>query len=195
MSSKRKALKEKNVVIKLVKELDKRMTDFENTVEDLKILKDTITEMHEEVVNQEITNASILSRLKTDLKENKTRVLKDEVESSGKVIISVDDLDELKDEVEKFKNMYKEIKNSVSGVVEEKVEELLQHRLQLQALEHKGETGKLYSQVENYKKEILNLNKTFERMAAELESQKKLTSNLALGARPPSNPTDPKQPV
>lgn len=184
MSSKRKALKEKNIVIKLVKELDKRMTDFETSVEDLKILKETITEMHEEVVNQEIANASILSKLKSDLKENKTRILNDEVESLNKVIISVDELDELKEEVEKFKNMYKMTKNKISEVVEEKVEELLQHRLKLQELEHKAEVGKLSSQVENYQKEILNLNKTFVRMSEELESQKKLTSNLALGSRP-----------
>jgi predicted RNase H-like nuclease (RuvC/YqgF family) len=50
-------------------------------------------------------------------------------------------------------------------------------------LEHKAETSSLVSSVGNYKKEIENLNKTFERMSKELESQKNLTSNLAMAGR------------
>ena len=184
MSARARSLREKNVVTKLVKDLNKRMGDFEAAVDELKILKESITEMHDEVTAMEADNANSIARLRAELKDNKTKVLNDAADSVGKVIISRDELDELRSEVDKLKINHKASKAGVDEVVEEKVESLIEHRLKLQELEHKAETSALMSSVENYKKEIENLNKTFERMSAELESQKKLTSNLALAGRP-----------
>ena len=184
MSARARALREKNVVTKLVKDLNKRMADFEAAVDELKILKDSITEMHDEVTAQEAENTNSLSRLKAELKDNKTKVLNDAANEIGKVIISKDELEELRNEVGKLKETHKANKSSVDTVVGEKVESLIEHRLKLQELEHKAETASLESQVENYKKEIENLNKSFDRMATELDSQKTLTANLAMANRP-----------
>lgn len=184
MSARARALREKNVVTKLVKDLNKRMGDFESAVDELKILKESIGEMHDEVTAMETENAQSLGRLRSELKDNKTKILNDAANSIGKVIISHDELAELRSEVEKLKESHKMAKSSVDDVVVEKVEGLIQHRLKLQELEHKAETSSLQSAVENYKKEIENLNKSFDRMVAELESQKKLTSNLAMASRP-----------
>ena len=184
MSARARSLREKNVVVKLVKDLNKRMGDFENAVDELKILKDSITEMHDEVTAMEAENARSLGRLKSELKDNKTKILNDAAESVGKVIISYDELEELRGEVVKLKESHKVTKSSVDAVVEEKVEGLIQHRLKLQELEHKAETAALESAVTNYQKEIANLNSSFVRMTAELESQKKLTADLAMANRP-----------
>ena len=192
MSAKARSLREKNVVTKLVKDLNKRMGDFENAVEELKILKDSITEMHDEVTVVEEENVKKIIVLREELKSNKTKILNESAESVGKVIISKDELEELRSEVEKLKSNYKTSKEGVDGLVKEKVEDLIQHRLALQALEHKAELSSLTASVNNYKKEIENLNKTFERMSLELESQKQLTSNLALAGRP-SQPKPPSQ--
>jgi HAMP domain-containing protein len=184
MSARARTLREKNVVTKLVKDLNKRMGDFEAAVDELKILKESITEMHDEVTAMEEENARSVGRLREELKDNKTKILNDAAESVGKVIISRDELEELRSEVDKMKLNHKTTKSEVDGVVEEKVEGLIQHRLKLQELEHKAETAALTSAVENYKREMENMNKSFDRMAGELESQKKLTANLALAGRP-----------
>jgi len=182
--SRARALREKNVVVKLVKDLNKRMADFENAVDELKILKDSITEMHDQVTAQEQENTNALIRLRTELKENKTKVLNDAAASVGKTIISNDELAELREQVNKLKAVNKSARDEVDTVVEEKVEALIQHRLQLQALEHKATVAALQSAVENYKKEVSNLNKSFERMSEELKSQKDLTAQMALANRP-----------
>ncbi len=191
MSARARSLREKNVVTKLVKDLNKRMGDFESAVDELKILKESITEMHDEVTAMEAENTNSISRLRAELKDNKTKILNEAAESVGKVIISSDELEELRSEVDKLKNNHKASKAGVDKVVEDKVDSLIEHKLKLQELEHKAETNALTSAVENYKKEIENLNKTFERMSSELDSQKKLTANLALAGRPSSQTTVP----
>jgi chromosome segregation ATPase len=187
MSAKSRSLREKNVVTKLVKDLNKRMGDFEASVDELKILKESITEMHDEVTAMEEENNRSIGKLRADLKDNKTKILNEAAESVGKVIISRDELDELRSEVDKLKIGYKTTRADVDDVVQEKVEGLIQHRLKLQELEHKAVSAALESSVVNYQKEINNLNKSFDRMSGELESQKKLTANLALAGRPVSS--------
>ena len=165
------------------------MGDFENTVDELKILKDSISDMHDEVTAQEAENANSLDRLRAELKDNKTKVLNDTAASVGKVIISKDELDELRGEVDKMKNSHKETRAGVDEVVNEKVESLIKHRLKLQELEHKAEISSLEASIKNYLKEIENLNKSFERMTSELNSQKKLTADLAMTNRPVTSTT------
>ena len=160
MSAKAKALREKNVVAKLVKDLNKRMGDFENAVEELKILKETISEMHDEVTAVEMENANNISRLRAELKNNRTKILNDEAESIGKVIISRDELDELRGDVNKLKTNHKTSKNEVEDVVNDKVEDMIKHQLKLQELEHKANTSALEASIKNYEKEIENLNKS-----------------------------------
>ena len=188
MSARARAIREKNVVTKLVKDLNKRMVDFESAVDELKILKDSITEMHCQFTAQEAENIQALIRLLAELKDNKTKVLNEAAESVGKVIIPKDDLTELKNQVEKLKMTNQQSKASVDDVVKEKVKDLIKHRLKLQELEHKTEISGLQSQVKTYKKEIENFNKSFDRMVKELESQKKLTANLTMANRPSSSP-------
>ena len=185
--SRAKALRDKNIVAKLVKDLNNKMSSFECAVDELKILKDSISEMHDEVTAQEVKNSAVLSQLKAELKDNKTKLLNDAADEMGKVIISKEELKELKNEVLKMKSSNSEIKSSTDALVTQKVEELMQHRLKLQELEHLCAQSKLTAENETFKKEIENLEKSFTRMTQELESQKKLTANLALASRPSTN--------
>lgn len=89
MSSNRaRKLREQNVVVKLVKDLNKRMGDFETAVDELKILKNSITDMADEVTRQEEENTSKIIALRSELKNNRVKVLNESAESMGKVLIS-----------------------------------------------------------------------------------------------------------
>jgi hypothetical protein len=92
MSARARSIREKNIVTKLVKDLNKRMGDFETAVDELKILKESITEMHDEVTAMEEDNTRSIGRLRSELKDNKTKILNDAAESLNKVIISLDEL-------------------------------------------------------------------------------------------------------
>ena len=185
--SRARVTREKNMVAKLVKTLNKRMEDFETAVGELKIMKDSIEDLHDKVTAKEAENKAILSKLEANLKDNKSRILNEAAESVGKVIISKEELNELNEEVQKLKTVHKQSRENIDQVVDTKVEELIKHRLKLQELEHKAHIASLESQVENFKKEAINLEKTFERMSSELESQKQLTSKLAMANRPINN--------
>jgi hypothetical protein len=177
-SSRAKALKEKNVVVSLVKDLNKRMSDFEDSVSDLKILKDSILEMNDEILRQESENTSELLKLKNNLIENKTKILKDTAAEIGKVLISQDELNELRNEVTKFKNEAVSMKNNMDKLIKEKVTEEVVNKLKFQKMENEIETAQLVAATDNYKVQIESLNQTIERMSKELDSQKDLTASV-----------------
>jgi predicted nucleic acid-binding Zn-ribbon protein len=184
MSARQRALKEKSVVAKLVKDLNKRMNDFEVAVDELKILKESLNDMHDEITAQEAENANTLARLKSELKENRTRVLNEAASSCGKVIMSADELEELRREVEKWKNECSNVRAAVQEEVEEKVEEATAHQLKILSLQHECKTAELSAANTNYEKEIENLKEAIARMTGELDSQKKLTADVARVGRP-----------
>jgi len=172
-------LKETSNIIKLVKELNKRMESFEEAVQELKILKESISDMNDQITEQEANNNEILRKLREDLKENKIKALTDAVNSMGKVIISSEDLEEYKQETQKWKNEYTRIKTSLQKEIDDEVNYEMENRLKIKELEFESKTAKLTSSCENYKNEITNLKETISRMSHELDSQKKLTADVA----------------
>lgn len=178
-SSRAKKLRDQNVVVTLVKDLTKRMSDFQETVEELKILKESIMEMNDEVVRQETENAFVLQRLKADLKENKIKAVNDAAKELNKTVISHEELIELQEHVAKSKNELSKLKSSNDEVLKERVEELVQNRLKVQQLEHDCKTAELKASNENLRSQIDNLNEYIKRMSEELSSQKQLTANIA----------------
>lgn len=180
MSSVRaRKLKETNQVVKLVKDLNKRMESFEDSVQELKILKDSITEMNDQIAEQEASNTETLRKLKEDLKENKLRALTEAVNGMGKMIISPEDLAEHKAEAQRWKDECARVKSSVQKEIKEAVDDQMSRRLKIQELEFENKTAKLTASCENYKAEIVNLKETIARMSQELDSQKKLTADVA----------------
>jgi hypothetical protein len=180
MSSVRaRKMKETNQVVKLVKDLVKRMESFEDSVQELKILKDSITDLNDQITEQEATSVETLRKLREDLKENKLRVLTDTVSSIGKIIISPEDLAEHKNEAQRWKDECARVKASVQKEIKEAVDDQMARRLKIQELEFENKTAKLSASCENYKAEIVNLKDTIVRMSQELDSQKKLTADVA----------------
>jgi predicted RND superfamily exporter protein len=172
-------LKETNQVIKLVKDLNKRMETFEDAVQELKILKDSIAEMNDQIAEQEASNVETMRKLREDLKENKLKALTETVAGIGKVIISPEDLAEHKGEAQRWKDECARVKASVQKEIKEAVDDQMARRLKIQELEFENKTAKLSASCESYKAEIVNLKDTIARMSQELDSQKKLTADVA----------------
>jgi len=172
-------LKENNQLVKLVKDLNKRMESFEDAVQELKLLKDSVTDINDQISEQEATNSETLRQLREDLRENKLKALTEAVQEMGKVIISTEDLAEHKSEAQKWKEECVRIKASVQKEIKESVEDQMSRRLKIQELEFENKTAKLSATCENYKAEIVNLKETIARMSQELDSQKKLTADVA----------------
>ena len=184
MSARTRALREKNVVAKLVKDLNKKMDSFETAVDELKILKDSINEMHDEVTEQEAQNTARLAQLKAELKDNRTRVLSEAAETAGKTLMSKEDLVEMKGEVQKWKEECERVRLACMEEVKEKVNQAVEHQIEVLTLQHECKTAELKSANTSYEKEIKNLKEAMDRMGAELESQKQLTANIANSNRP-----------
>ena len=177
--SRRAIKKQKLSVEKLLKTVIKKMEDFETAVEDLKLFKEEVIELNDVVISKEAENTAILKQLQIKLKENKLKILNEEASIAGKVIISREQLDELKQELAKAKGSRVEMRNAVDDTVEEKVEELLRHKLKIQEVEHKASVSTLNASLENRDREIEMLKESFARMGDELSSQKKLTAQVA----------------
>lgn len=184
MSSKTRALREKNVVAKLVKDLNKRMETFESAVDELRILKESINDMHDEVAAQESENKHRLIQLKAELKDNRTKVLHDAAAEAGKILMSVEDVNELKSEVQKWKDECERIRLSNAEEVKEKVASAVQHQIEVMTLQHECKTAELTAAKTSLNQEINNLKEAMKRMGDELESQKKLTADIAQANRP-----------
>lgn len=186
MSSRAKTLREKNQVVKLVKDLNKRMESFEEAVEELKIMKDTICDMNDQLAEQELSNVEQLRQLREDLRDNKLKALNEAVEDMGKIIIAKDDLTEIKNEATRWKNECTRLKNEFNAQLGERVKEQLDRSMKILELENENKTAHIRAVNDAHLTEIANLKETIERMSKELDSQKQLTADIA-GRRQQSN--------
>lgn len=177
-SLKARKLKDQSVVTALLKEITRRMEDFENSVSELKILKESAVELNDQILEQESQNVGILQRLRSELKENKLKALNDAAQELNKVLISTEELDELKGLVAKMRADTSSSKSLMNESIEKAVAEQVQHQLRVQELQHNCEKAQLSAANTNYIKQVENLNDTIQRMSLELESQKKLTADV-----------------
>ena len=177
-SLKARKLKDQSVVTRLLKEITRRMEDFENSVSELKILKESAVELNDQILEQESQNVGILQRLRSELKENKLKALNDAAQELNKVLISTEELDELKGLVLKMRTDTSSYKSSMNESIDKAVAEQVQHQLRVQELQHNCEKAQLSAANTNYIKQVENLNDTIQRMSLELESQKKLTADV-----------------
>jgi hypothetical protein len=180
--SKRKV--EKNEVIRVVKEISKKMDEFSDSVVKLQELKESIQELDEELAEKEKVNKIRLDYLHKEFQDNKLKAIQNAVYELGKVIISKEELDEMKKDLEKLRNTEQSQINSLKLEAEQSYNEKLNHALNVSKLQHDCETAQLKAEVEMHKKEVDNLRETVQRMLSELESQKKLTAEIANTNRP-----------
>ncbi len=160
------------------------MESFESAVDELKIIKESITDMHEEVANQEAQNGARLAQLKAELKDNRTKALNEAAAEAGKIFMSKEDLAELQAEAQKWKGECAKLKESADQEIKEKVDAAVKHQIDVLTLRHDCKTAELTAANTNFGKEISNLKEAMNRMSVELESQKKLTADIAQSGRP-----------
>lgn len=184
MSSRARTLREKNQVVKLVKDLIKRMDSFEDSVGELKILSETITDMNDQLASQEADNVEKMRQLKDALRDNKLKALNETVEGMGRVIISQDELEEFKNEAARWKEECTRVKEECRSDVKTQVDEQLERNLKILELQHENKLASFKATNEALNAEVNNLKETIKRMSQELESQKKLTADVAGANRP-----------
>jgi len=174
----------KNELVKVAKEINRRMSDFEDSVQKLQDLKDTLVELNDGLEEQEQLNKDKMDQLNKDFEDNKIKAVAVAVESLGKVVISQEELAELKTNLEKAKSVGKEHAEQRISNIQKKCDEKIEQSLKLQQLQHECDTAQLRAEVEAQTKAIANLNSTLDRMTDELNSQKKLTADVAGMSRP-----------
>lgn len=178
MSSKSRKV-EKNELLKLLKNVNQKMDDFSDSVQLLKDLKDSLEEVDEELAERERTNKYKLEQLNKDFVDNKIRAVNQAANELNKVLISKEELQELKDGLQKMKNdstlQIEEYKKQISQAFEAKLEQALN----VQKLTQDCETANLRAEVQVHQNECANLKETLKRMSDELDSQKELTSSIA----------------
>lgn len=169
------------------------MADFETAVNDLKELKETLSEVDDEIIARAAINSQKIEQMNKDYTDNKIRAVNTAVKELGKVIITQEELDDLRSQVEKVKTESKETIASQISLYKASLDEKTAQALQVQKLQHECETAQLNAEAEAHKKEVLNLKENLERMVCELKSQKKLTADLAGANRPQSQQTQSTQ--
>lgn len=187
MSRARKA--EKSELNKLLKEINKRMSDFEDSVQKLQDLKECAEELDERIAQQAAMNKNKLEQLEKDFQENKIRAIRRAASELGKEIITTEELEELRSELEKVKAKGED---DVKARVEShraRFEMNLTQQIELKNLKHEAETAKLQAEAESHKKEVENLKETLKRMSEELQSQKDLTASLVAPRQQPASTT------
>ena len=177
MSRARKA--EKSELNKLVKEISRRMEDFEDSVQKLKDLQDTLEEVDESLAQQASINKNKMEQLNKDFQDNKIRTVYQAATDLGKILITKEELDELREELEKVKENGKQEVADQKAKLQQDFDEKLNQALSVKQLKHECDTANLKAEVESHKKEVENLNSALERMSEELKSQKQLTAEVA----------------
>lgn len=177
-----KKLREQSVIAGLLKDISAKMGAFEDAVEELKILKETAVDLNDEITAAEAKNSAIISKLESDMRENKLKVINEGARSLGKVLINHEELAELKDTISTLKKQFSTLKENTEAEIKCKVEEAVTTKLEIQRMEHETQTAQLVAENENNQKHIETLNEYIKRMSEELNSQKKLTADIATGS-------------
>jgi hypothetical protein len=170
---------QKNELTKLLTVINRRMEDFEGSVAELKNLKDTLDEVDDQLADQTRVNTYKMEQLKKELEENRIRTINNAVSEMGKIIISNEELDALKEELEKVRQDGNTQVSASIFSAKEQFEEKLKQALNVQQLQHDCKTAQLSANVDFFKKEVENLNMALNRMSEELSSQKQLTAEVA----------------
>ena len=169
---------EKTEFNKLLKEINKRMSDFEDSVEQFKVLKESAEQLEETIAQQAAINSSKLSQLERDFNDNKLKAVTRAAQELGKLLINREEHEELERNYQKLKeNTAQEIEKSRKEF-QEKFDQKLESEIKLKELRFEAESAKLRADIESRESEVANLKDSLNRMADELKSQKELTASV-----------------
>ena len=176
MSRARKA--QQTELNKLLKEISRRMGDFEDSVQKLQDLKECAEELDENITQQATINKNRMEELNKQFDTNKIRAINEAAEELSKVVINQEEWDELRNELNRVKEAGKQ--EMATRIAEEKAryEDKLTQALEVMKLKHEAETARLKADVNSNQKGVENLNTALDRMTEELKSQKELTARV-----------------
>lgn len=163
----------------LLKSIDRRMQDFEQSVEDLKSLKNDLVEMESKIEIKKKDNEEALKELARELELNTLKAIQTKALELGKVIMSTEELQELKNENASLKSKYNSYVKDVESNTTKKITDKIENAKKIFQLENERENARLVSEIESYKKNLASMESLMNRMSQELDSQKKLTAEIA----------------
>ena len=164
---------------KTLRTIQRGMEDFESSIAELKELTARAEATNDALVQREAAHNAEMANLKRKFEDDKIATLKEFAKQAGKELISKSELDEIRSELAKIKeNSAEQIEEQVAQL-KQQYAETLATELKIRKFEAEKNNACLVSEVEQHKKEVINLKETLARMATELESQKKLTSEIA----------------
>ena len=172
---------------KLLKELNRRLNDLDDTVQKARDFSECALELDETVAQQASVNKSRMEALKKEFHDNKIRAINTAASELGKVVITEEELQELRDELDRVKEMGRQEVASSVEKLEKQYNEKLEQSMNIQKLTHEAESARLRADAESHKKEVENLNAALARMAEELKSQKELTASVVARQHLPAN--------
>jgi hypothetical protein len=175
---------QQNELTKVLLNVNRRMEDFEDSVQQLKDMNETLVELDEQIAERERTNGFKLTEIDKKFQDNKVRAVNQYAHELGKTLISSEELSDLKNELKRVKTTGQEEYDAQLLIQQSVLDEKLLQSLSIQKLEHECQSAQLRAEVDRFQKEVENMNGTLNRMSDELTSQKKLTGEVAAMNRP-----------
>lgn len=180
----RRRKEEKNDLIKAVKDISRKMDDFNDSVSNLLSLKDTLLDLDDELAERQKNSKDELEEVERSFQTNKLKAVSQAARELSMELVSREELNTMKEASNKSKQLEKETIDRMRQEMETSFNDKLSVQLKLNELQFQRDSSKLEAQVEAQKSEIENLKNTLQRMSQELDSQKKLTAEVAGISRP-----------
>jgi chromosome segregation ATPase len=177
-SNKRRRV-EQTVIVKSLKDINKRMEDFENAVETLKAIKDTVADLDCELAEKKHEHSAKLNALEREFADNKLSLLNRLANDLNRQVLSNEECEERDEEIERLKAQKQSLSTKLLTDNKDQVASLVEQRLKLQQLQHSVEIAELKASTTTKDKEIQHLKESIERFTHELLSQKEMTSQIA----------------
>ncbi len=164
---------------KLVKDINKKMDGFEDAVRDLKLNLDDVEERNAQAMEAETRGHEEIRKMEADFRENKLRTLTQVAGELNKVIITSEELAELRQSVQQYKTQLETERKVQQANIDQAVAAQVKQQVDIKRLENDCAVAQLRAEKDAATGECESLRLTIDRMSNELDSQKRLTADIA----------------
>ena len=163
---------------KLLKNCSTKMESLTDSIQDLKDFQDCALQLDETIAKQAAINKQKLDDMDREFKDNKIKAVNSAAAELGKIVITKEELDELRSELVRVKESGRIEFSEQMSLERSRYEDKLSQAINIQTLKHEAESARLHANMDSHVKEVANLNTALTRMAEELKSQKDLTASV-----------------
>ncbi|KAJ9446308.1 hypothetical protein DIPPA_03410 [Diplonema papillatum] len=167
-------------VMEVVGDISKRIDEFISAVALLKDLEEKPDRIRDEVANAEREKHARMTEFDRKMEEHEMMTIQNVLQRQNKVSIDIDEFKELQALQVKESKDEQEVKKRK---FDEEVAEKVKTELKLKELQYAMKMAEAKAKETSFSTEKNMLHLTIESLRAEIESQKKLTSELALANR------------